>query len=316
MGGSAIGLLLLLAVPTGALHLPSVAAAGQVALPRPAADGRTSPPTAALPAVGTLAAACTAPTLLGFWKTEYGVSYAYGAAMAACGALTLPAAATCGTLARAHALVLVLYGVRLNSFLLFREATIPRFRKFREKIEERTKQSGSRLKRAPFVLGCSLLYYCMGAPLMVTAAAPAAGVARTALAIEVGLMYAGFAVAAIGDLQKTLVKAKEGEDALVRTGLFRWLRHPNYTGELLLWGTSAAAALTLAPTAVAAGVPMRAVGGWLIAAVTGYAGIAFVLVGAATGLEKRQREKYGAAVGAESGAYEDWVARSWAGPTK
>ena len=91
----------------------------------------THPPMASLPA--TLATASTIPTLAGYWKTEYGVSYAYGAAMAACGILMFPA--TSSVIAKAHSLVLVLYGVRLNVFLLYRELFIPRFRKMREKIE-------------------------------------------------------------------------------------------------------------------------------------------------------------------------------------
>lgn len=190
-----------------------------------------APQATALPTVGVLAGACTLPTLLGFWRTEYGVSYAYGGAMAACGMLALPAA-TASPLARAHALALVVYGVRLNGFLLYRELAIPRFQKFRDKIEARSKAKGGRLKRAPFVLGCSFLYYCMAAPLLLTASAPTTGtVAKTLLSVEVALMYLGLGVAAVGDLQKTLVKRVRGQDTLVTGGLFRWLRHPNYTGK-------------------------------------------------------------------------------------
>ena len=46
---------------------------------------------AALPSINTLAAASVLPTLLGLWRTGYAVSYAYGGAVAACAALTLPA---------------------------------------------------------------------------------------------------------------------------------------------------------------------------------------------------------------------------------
>ena len=103
--------------------------------------------------------------------------------MAAIGTLVLPAAAS--SLARAHALVFILYGVRLNAFVLYRELFIPRFRKFRDNVEERTKAAGSRLSRTPFVLGCSFLYFCMGAPLLLTAAAPASGnLASVLLKIE------------------------------------------------------------------------------------------------------------------------------------
>ena len=49
----------------------------------------------------------------------YAVSYGYGGAVAACALLTLANPLT--GLARWHALALVFYGVRLNSFLLWRE---------------------------------------------------------------------------------------------------------------------------------------------------------------------------------------------------
>ena len=268
---------------------------------------------APLPSVGVLATASVVPTLLGFWKTEYGVSYAYGSAMAAIGTLVLPAASS--PLARAHALALVLYGVRLNAFLLYREIFIPRFQKFREKIEERTKAKGNRLSRTPFVLGCSFLYYCMGAPLLLTATA--APPTSALLKVETALMYLGFLIAALGDLQKSIVKATKGEDALVTNGIYKFLRHPNYTGELLLWGASFAAAVTVAPAILAAATMSKlAVAGWLLASATGYAGIAFVLIQAATGLEKKQKDKYGAGEGKGGGPYERWVATSWAGPTK
>ena len=275
------------------------------------------PPIASLPAVATLATACIAPTLLGYWKTEYGVSYAYGAAMATFGALLLPTAAASGSLATAHALVLILYGVRLNGFLLFRELNVERFRTFREKIEARTKKQGNRLARTPFVLGCSFLYYCMGAPTMLTAAAPAtSGSLKVVQALAIGFAYIGFGVAAVGDAQKYIAKAKGGENTLVRTGVYKYLRHPNYTGELLLWLSSVVAALAAAPAALASGMPVRSIAGWLTASIVGFAGIGFVLINAATGLEKKQKEKYGTANGQGGGPYEAWVATTWAGPTK
>jgi hypothetical protein len=49
---------------------------------------------APLPAIGVCVAACTIPTMLGFWRSEYGVSYAYGTAMALSGLLMLPSCAT------------------------------------------------------------------------------------------------------------------------------------------------------------------------------------------------------------------------------
>ena len=190
------------------------------------ATPRSAAPVLALPTTATLVATSTIPTLLGFYKSEYGVSYAYGAAMAAAGAMHLSAASP---LAAAHAFVVLACapapcpwlrampdgrlrraadGVRLNLFLLYRELAIPRFRAFREKIEERAVSRGGRLARTPFVLSCSMLYFCMASPVLLTARyAPAAGTAAaSALAGLVGLMALGFGVAAVGDLSKTWLK--------------------------------------------------------------------------------------------------------------
>ena len=99
---------------------------------------------AALPTINTRAAASVLPTVLGLWRTGYAVSYAYGGAVAACAALTLPALTG---IARWHALALIFYGVRLNLFLLWRELSFERFRKLRERIEDRAVSRGSRLAR-------------------------------------------------------------------------------------------------------------------------------------------------------------------------
>ena len=133
----------------------------------PAVSAVQLAPVLALPQLPALAASCTVPTLLGYVKSEWGVSYAYGGATALVGALTLPHATT--AVGRAHALTILLYGARLNVFLLWRELSFERFRKLRERIEDRAVSRGSRLARTPFIASCSFLYFCMTAPLHVTA---------------------------------------------------------------------------------------------------------------------------------------------------
>lgn len=198
--------------------------------------------------------------------------------------------------------------MRLNLFLLFRELFIPRFREFREKVEARAVAKGSRLVRVPFVLSCSLLYFCMAAPLRLTASyAPRVGSASAAgLAALIALQALGWFVAALGDLTKSWVKAQRGEDHLVTSGVFRLLRHPNYTGEALLWsanGVAGALALVGAP------LPLLAKAGWLAATLGGVLGILFVLMSATGNLEAKQAEKHG-----DTDEYAHWVATSWKGP--
>ena len=242
---------------------------------------------AAMPALPTLAAACALPTCLGFWKTEYGVSYAYGAATATFSALVLRASS--GRLAAAHALCILCYGVRLNCFLLWRELNIERFRKFRETIEERSKASGGRLKRTPFVLSCAFLYFCMCSPLLITAKFAPSPTCWPVLAL-IAAGWSGFGIAAIGDTYKSLVKARRGAEHLVTGGIYRFLRHPNYTGEQLLWSANMlsgfAAAICAGPAAVRSASPL------LAASVIGWAGIMFVLARATSSLEKKQAERY------------------------
>lgn len=255
----------------------------------------------------SLALACAVPSLLGLWKREYTVSYGYGGAMACAGALSIArGAASASPLALAHALLYVAYGLRLSLFLLYRESRIPFFRQMRERIETLAPK-GSRFKRLPFCLSCAGLYFCMAAPLKLTEAVDCSSMAA---ALPVGLLifagYVGLGVAALGDLQKTLAKAR-GED-LVTRGLFARLRHPNYTGEAVLWLASTLAALA----AVAGGgqLPSLLTAGWAALSLVGCAGIQGVLAQATSSLERRQRDRYG-----HTAPYEEWQRRAWVGIT-
>ena len=274
-------------------------AAGFDALPARAAVPlrRTSAPVATLPSLAALTAASVAPTCLGFWKNGYAVSYAYGGAMAAGALLTLPH--TSG-LAAAHALAYIFYGVRLNLFLLYRELALP------ESVHQMVNRPAGlkeRLKRAPIILGCSGLYFCMLASLRVTATIGTTMSGPSGMAV--GLMYAGLGIAALGDTVKSVVKAKEGKDTLVTAFPHNLLRHPNYTGEFFGWTASFAAAIL----AAASSGTLLSSAVWLIAAAVGTAGIQFVLAGAAGGLEKKQKEKHGG-----SAEYDEWIRQSWPGP--
>ena len=205
-------------------------------------------------------------------------------------------------LAKAHAAALVFYGVRLCAFLLYREMALP---VEIHQMKRRDVTVAERLKRAPVIVGCSALYFCMAAPLRVTALASGG---PTSAAAAVALAFVGFGVAAAGDTIKTAVKAREGAGFLVTGGPFRWLRHPNYTGEIFGWSASVVAALLVAVSQGAAF--SRRLAPWLVASALGWAGILGVLAGEATaGLEKKQRAKYGG-----DPKYEAWVKSSWAGP--
>merc|ERR1719440_976239 len=132
-----------------------------------------------------------------------------------------------GGVAQAHAAALVFYGARLNAFLLYRELA-----GVGPSLERKPGQTLlERLKRLPVLLGCGLLYFCMAAPLRITAAQallqrhPAlAGSSSVAVTAAIALTFVNFGVAAFSDIYKSVVKARKGPDTLVTTGPFHLFR--------------------------------------------------------------------------------------------
>jgi len=332
-----------------------------------AADTTNVLPALALPTISKLALVCLLPTLLGYYKSEYGVSYGYGTAIAASSYLVLSSVAdasglpllpgigeflsvatfrpagiatsVCTTvrnlrsllpasLPAFHAFSLLFYGTRLDLFLLYRETFLARFRAMRERIEESAKKKGGRLKRTPFLISCAFLYLCMICPLLITgrlcegmgmslcAAGRASSILEQSLRVSVIMTLAGFLLGAFGDLNKTIGKLLRGEDALVTGGIFRFFRHPNYTGEVIGWSFNCLAGfLAVAWKAMNGGVGdggrlalCKSMAPYLVLSVLGATGISFVLATATTGLEFRQKEKYG-----DTDEYQKWIKKSWAG---
>ena len=93
------------------------------------------------------------------------------------------------------------------------------------------------------------------------------------------------------------------------------------TGEFFLWTANAALGLlaVLSPSFgyPSHSLPLKSTVGWLAGSLLGVVGICFVLMQAATGLEKRQAEKYGDGAFDDPSAegYKEWVQKTWAGPT-
>jgi len=132
--------------------------------------------------------------------------------------------------------------------------------------------------------------------------------------VSVVVTLLGFLLGAFGDMNKTIGKALQGEDALITGGIFRFFRHPNYTGEVIGWVSSCLAGfLAVAWKTLSSGTGGRvalwkSMAPYLILSVMGATGISFVLATATTGLEFRQKEKYG-----DTKEYQDWIKKSWVG---
>ena len=294
----------------------------------------------ALPKLSSIVASCLTPTLLGYYKYEYGVSYAYGTATAGTAYLILrslllnsspiSSSTPFTLLAQLHTTAIVFYGIRLNLFLLYREICIDKFRKFRDKIEEKnTKKNPNKswlldniMSRTPFVLSCSLLYAGLAIPALISAKMSMSTVdvlssKKTIMTLYKVLVYGtwfGFGLGAIGDINKSLIKKIKGEDHLVTGGIYRFFRHPNYTGEIIGWTSSFLACITSIFLSSSSSnnnnimFLMKSLIGELLTSIVGVFGIVFVLLSATAGLEQRQKIKYG-----NTEQYQNWVKKSWKG---
>ena len=90
----------------------------------------------------------------------------------------------------------------------------------------------------------------MSCPLLLTSSLPQPPVgtmADTTMKAILGIATSGLLCQIFGDTQKSIAKARGV--SLVTKGLFSVLRHPNYTGEAILWSFSTAAGLFMAFTA-------------------------------------------------------------------
>lgn len=284
---------------------------------------RATSPLQAAVSVSIEVATCLLPTCGGYLSTEFGVSYAYGMATALTSwfiwqgkilpvvASTTSAASLWKNWATWHATALMFYGIRLCAFLFIRQQTSKRIQEMRQRIDAKSRESGaSRLSRTPFVLSCSLLYFGLCAPLYLTSSvltlSPGNDLASCLIKGLVISTWTGFLVAALGDFTKSIVKARKGEDHLVTSGIFGWLRHPNYTGEMLGWSSNGLAGLV----AFFSLGQFQKVQPWFYVAssLVGVMGINLVLLLATRNLEKKQADIYGS-----QEEYKKWTETSWAG---
>lgn len=211
------------------------------------------------------------------FKTLYGVSVGYGCSVAAIASMLWrhfsPAQGTLPYLLLTSA---TFYGIRLASFLLFREMT---------GLKPPVKES-SRLSRIPFSISLALFFSCMTSPIMYALRNPTTVGTKlhTVAACGTYLSLFGAILEAIADYHKCLVKQKSTGSEFVgpSRGVYAFTRHPNYTGEILFWVGLFVAGLPSFDGPVA----------WSCSSL-GLLGIISIMRSATAKLETRHAEKYG-----------------------
>ena len=122
----------------------------------------------------------------------------------------------------------LIWAVRLGSFLfvrILRDGSDSRF---------------DRIKPDP--LRFFLTWSLQGLWILLTAGCALAAITATELSpltlfdvLGAGLWLSGLLIEVIADWQKRRFRAAQGDDGFIQSGLWRYSRHPNYFGEIMLW---------------------------------------------------------------------------------
>lgn len=234
---------------------------------------------------------------VGFYRVVYFISIGYAfsiVAMAIAVVLLLRDNLTVAALLQN--VLLVIWGLRLGIFLVRREMK-PAYGKELAATHDRT--AGMPLSRKALIwVGISALYVIMFTPsVFVLSPAPGAAVPDGAGALvqwaALALMAGSLLLESLADHQKSAFKAKY-PGQFCSTGLYRWVRCPNYLGEILFWVGNWTAALLFYSTGLR----------WLLA-LFGIVCIILIMLGSTKRLEGEQDKRY-----ADNPAYDAYVRRT------
>ena len=234
---------------------------------------------AAFPAgVWVVLAVCAVLSAIGFYKFVYFLSVGYGFAVCGAGVAIL---ALYGAGADVWTWVLcgllVIYGIRLGGFLLWREIKSASYRKTLKAATGGDKPMPVFVKAVIWVC-VAIMYLLQVSPVLYRAEAGARGVMAPA---GTAIMAVALCIESLADKQKSAAKAKNPR-RFCDTGLYKVVRCPNYLGEVLFW----------------TGVLLSGIGAlespvqWVIA-LLGYILIVYVMFSGAKRLELRQNKNYG-----------------------
>ena len=246
---------------------------------RIASDGPLYLAGASIPA---LALVSLVPTSLGFVKKSLAFGLGYSLSVALGGAfLAACAPQRLSRTAALQALGATTHGLRLAHYIFTRDkgGGMPADYKARVAAMEGDTTPLGRLKRLPLVASCAGMYALVMAPLVHSLRHPS-GDDEPLSWLGVALQWTGLALAAAADWQKHAHK-RATPDRWCDSGLYRYCRHPNYSGELLFWSGAFVAGVSSYDGAAE----------WLSASM-GLAAITATMLGATGRLERKEAARY------------------------
>lgn len=217
---------------------------------------------------------------IGFYKYVYFISIGYGAAVSGQGiAMLWMFRDRLNALVVLLCILLVFYGCRLSGYLLIREIKSASYKKHM-KTEIKDGSSMKFFVKVMMWIFCGMLYVVMVSPIFYRIENADIHM-DPACMIGVVLMACGLILESAADISKNRQK-KINPRRFCDKGLFRFVRCPNYLGEMIIW------------TGVfVSGVSSFCSAGQWIVAIIGYVGIIYVMFSGARRLEIRQNKNYG-----------------------
>ena len=218
-------------------------------------------------------------TLLGFYNFLYFITIGYGASISFNGlALIVLYYNELNLVTIFLCIFLILYGIRLSSYLIIREFC------FKSYIQT-VKKDINRINSYPIYINiiswivCSLLYTSLTTPVYYIIINKSKKLLSSYISIVIIIF--GFFLEAIADHQKAMAK-KKNPKRFVSNGLYKIVRCPNYFGEILIWVGYFFSAIQIYKNSLQ-----------FIISFIGLATIIFIMFGGARRLELRQDKNYG-----------------------
>ena len=178
-------------------------------------------------------------------------------------------------------ILLIIWGIRLGLFIIKRESSASYSSSVREQTDN--SQELSILIKSGIWISVSLLYACMFSPAVFSVTEMEHSTELTVILTGLGLLIMGTGITteSVADIQKSVFK-KNNPTSYCNTGLYRWVRCPNYFGEIMVWLGNFIIAIPF----------FRTWWQWAIAG-TGLICIVLIMIGSAKRLEKKQSRNYG-----------------------
>ena len=220
---------------------------------------------------------------IGFYRALYFISTGYALSITAMAVITpLRHLDNLTVISALQNILLLVWSLRLSVYLIRR--------KFRTSYRKRNAETHKTFSRIPLGfnlliwVGVSFLYVLMFSPSLFQLSghpAPTSWISYLVPIAGLVFMLSGLVLEAVADQQKSKFKA-QFPGQFCNTGIYLWVRSPNYLGEILFWIGNWITSLMFYST------PLK----W-IASTFGMVTILVIMMGSTKRLEADQGERYG-----------------------